>query len=429
MQRLQRISWTGALCSALMASIAAADEPAAPAPEKLSFADAVQRALSRSTDFMVARAAVQRAAALVQEARGAWLPNVSSNFVLTQYEGPRPEAGLPATQENLNLSISVPIVSTPQWAKTWAAEDALKVQQANEKDVRRQVAVAVARAYLSTLTQHRLIEVSEQAVTTAQAHYTYAHERYVQGIGNSIDVLRAQTEVATATSQLQTAQTGLVRLQEALGVLIAENGPIDTTDIPPLTSTPALKDALNNLQERRADLVALSTRLKTAKEEAHREWADYIPLLNVVFAPFLQNPAIASLPAKGYEAQVLLTIPLYDGGVRYGLQHEREALVLQSTGTWENAMRQASADVRSSFETVRRTDEVLRTAQDAAQLATKTLELTTLAYKTGAIDNLQVVDAERQARDAESSVVIAEDGSRQARLDLLSASGRFPEGP
>jgi outer membrane protein TolC len=412
---------------ALAATVARAEEPVAVAPEKLTFADAVQRGLTRSTDFMVARAAVARAAALVQQARGGWLPTVSSNFTLTQYEGPRPEAGLPATQENLNLAISVPIIATPQWAKTWSAEDALKVSQANEKDTRRQVAVAVARAYLSTLTQHRLIEVSERAVGTAQAHYAYANERYQQGIGNSIDVLRAQTEMATATSQLQTAETGLVKLQEALGVLIAANGPIDTTDTPALTSTPALKEALHDVQERRADLVALSTRVSTAQQEAHRQWADYIPLLSVVFAPFLQNPPIASLPAKGFEAQLLLSIPLYDGGVRYGLQHEREALVLQSQGVWENALRQASADVRATFETVRRTDEVLRTTQDAARLAGKTLELTALAYKTGAIDNLQVVDAERQARDADSSVVIAEDGSRQARLDLLSASGRFPE--
>jgi outer membrane protein TolC len=101
--------------------------------------------------------------------------------------------------------------------------------------------------------------------------------------------------------------------------------------------------------------------------------------------------------------------------------------VVQSAGVWENALRQASADVRSAFETVRQTDKVLHTTQDAARLANKTLELTTLAYKTGAIDDLQVIDAERQARDSDSAVVIAEDGSRQARLDLLSASGRFPE--
>ena len=38
----------------------------------------------------------------------------------------------------------------------------------------------------------------------------------------------------------------------------------------------------------------------------------------------------------------------------------------------------------------------------------------------------EVIDAERQARDAETQAAIAEDTARQARLDLLAASGRFP---
>ena len=39
---------------------------------------------------------------------------------------------------------------------------------------------------------------------------------------------------------------------------------------------------------------------------------------------------------------------------------------------------------------------------------------------------LEVIDAERRSRDAETAAVVAEDAARQARLDLLAASGRFP---
>jgi hypothetical protein len=37
-----------------------------------------------------------------------------------------------------------------------------------------------------------------------------------------------------------------------------------------------------------------------------------------------------------------------------------------------------------------------------------------------------VIDAERSARDADTSVATAEDTLRRARLDLLAALGRFP---
>ena len=58
-------------------------------------------------------------------------------------------------------------------------------------------------------------------------------------------------------------------------------------------------------------------------------------------------------------------------------------------------------------------------ALTAATLADK-------AYRAGATTNIEVIDAERQARDAESQVALAEDAARQARLDLLVATGAFP---
>jgi len=48
------------------------------------------------------------------------------------------------------------------------------------------------------------------------------------------------------------------------------------------------------------------------------------------------------------------------------------------------------------------------------------------AYQAGATGNLEVIDAQRRARDAETDAAVAEDAVRQARLDLLSATGHFP---
>jgi outer membrane protein TolC len=75
---------------------------------------------------------------------------------------------------------------------------------------------------------------------------------------------------------------------------------------------------------------------------------------------------------------------------------------------------------------VRATDDALKAARDGGALAKETLDLANTAYRAGATTNLEVIDAERRARDAETQVAIAEDAARQARLDLLAASGRFP---
>ena len=48
------------------------------------------------------------------------------------------------------------------------------------------------------------------------------------------------------------------------------------------------------------------------------------------------------------------------------------------------------------------------------------------AYRAGATSNLEVIDAQRRARDARASANSADDAAREARLNLLIASGRFP---
>jgi outer membrane protein TolC len=75
---------------------------------------------------------------------------------------------------------------------------------------------------------------------------------------------------------------------------------------------------------------------------------------------------------------------------------------------------------------VEQADASLAAAERASDLAAQALQMANIAYEAGASTNLEVIDAKRRARDAATTVVVAEDAARQARLDLLSASGRFP---
>jgi outer membrane protein TolC len=67
-----------------------------------------------------------------------------------------------------------------------------------------------------------------------------------------------------------------------------------------------------------------------------------------------------------------------------------------------------------------------QSARLGAERARSVLQLTTEAYRAGATNDLDVTTAQQQSRDADLAAVIAEDGVRQARLDLLSAIGQFP---
>ena len=365
---------------------------------------------------------------MVREVRASSFPSLTGNAIFTRLDADRYAGGnLVAGQNQLsaNLILSVPLIAPQRWAQWSHAKDNVKTAEANAADARREIAVATAQAFIAVVSQLRVVEVNERALTTAKAHFDFAHTRLVGGVGNRIDEVRAEQEMATDEAQLQSAYSGLSRTREALGVLLGADGPVDAMDDASLgVSAPTLPVALEESQSRQ-DIQALTTRLHAADNVVKDDWADYMPILTGVFEPIYQNPPSFVQPRTGWQAQLILSIPFYDGGFRYGVAGERRVVAAQARTQLEAALRQAKADVRGAFAAVRRADEGLAAAQKAALLARTALELAGVAYRAGATTNLEVIDAERRARDAETASVVAEDTARRARLDLLAASGAF----
>jgi outer membrane protein TolC len=218
----------------------------------------------------------------------------------------------------------------------------------------------------------------------------------------------------------------LVKAREALGVFLAESGPVDAANEDTPSQMPTFNDAITGAEKVRPDVQARDEATRAAERTVRHDWADYMPYLNLLFSPFYQEPPTPTIPHTGWEAELVLTVPFYDGGLRYGQQHQRSAQAEQARLVAEATLRQARSDVRVAFEELQRADIALDQATQSAAFAKRALELANIAYRAGATTNLEVIDAERQARDADSQSALAEDASRQARLDLLSASGHFP---
>jgi outer membrane protein TolC len=411
------------LATVLLSSVASAEPP------RITLDEAVRRAIAKNPNAELAAADIDRAEALVRQARAASFPTLSANGTYTRLDSARVLnnnviAG--ANQLHANLAATVPIIVPQRWAQWSRAGYTVDSLRATQVDVKRGVAIATARAYLAVVVQRRLVEVKQRARDTAKAHYDYAHTRFTGGIGTRIDEVRAAQEVATTDVDVKNAEVAVVRAQEALGVLAATEGPLDTTDVAPFPPLPTLASASNETLQR-ADVRAATARVESADRASGLAWTDYMPFLVGSGEAFYQDPPSLTVPQTGWQAQLILTVPLYDGGLRYGQQAEREALASSAKIARDATLRQARSEVRTAFDAVGRADDALTLARDAARLAKESLDLSMLAYRAGATTNLEVVDAERRSRDADSQAAIAEDVARQARLDLLAASGRFPE--
>jgi outer membrane protein TolC len=208
-------------------------------------------------------------------------------------------------------------------------------------------------------------------------------------------------------------------------VLVAGTTPVDTSEEPWLAEI-TQQQAFDDAPHRRADLLQLKAMHHLARRIAHEDYTNYLPSLTGTFAPIYTYPSTVFSPAFSWQAQLILSVPFYDGGVREGLLRQHHALLDEAASSLAGLERQAASDIRVGGESVRHNDEGLRRARKAAQLAHDAVKIAELSYEAGATTNIELIDAERRARDADTAAAVLEDAARQARIDLMFAAGELP---
>src|SRR6478736_10104324 len=208
---------------------------------KVSWRQALARALAQNPSAIVAAQEIERASGLVREARAGWLPSLSANGSYLRLDSARMTGGAVTTPVNTwngNLAVTVPLVAPLAWTNDVHAQDNRDVAKTSAGDVRRQLATAVGRAYLTVLLQHKQVDVVARARATSAAHYDYAHTREKVGLGNGVDDARAEQELRTNEAQLKNAETALVRAQSALAILLSTEDLVDVEDDVALGAAP-----------------------------------------------------------------------------------------------------------------------------------------------------------------------------------------------
>lgn len=417
----------------LSAATALAQTPAGsarPMP-KVTFEEAVQQAITRNPDVESAAAAILRAEGLLRQARADVLPNLEVNATNTTLDDSRGLGGQEFTPRNTfsaSLSVSMPLFAPVEWARRVQAEDSRRVARAGAEDVRRQIALAGAEAYLAVFARRRVVEAQVRARDTAKAFYDYAHQRFLAGAGSRLNELRAQQTLSTTEARVQEAELALYQAQEALGIVLAADGPVDVSN-EPLFQIPNQQEVLANADaaiEQRADISLLNAQVAAAERVVSDSWRDYLPSVVGIFQPQYQNPESLVNPKTSWRALFQFSIPVFDSGLRRGLKIERQAVLQDVEAQRVGQLRVARSEIRSAYESVERLQRALEATRAAAEQAAEVLRITDISFRTGATTNIEVIDAQRAALDADTAVAVAEDQVRRARLDLLAAFGRFP---
>jgi outer membrane protein TolC len=405
---------------------------AAGAPVKMAFDEAIRQAITRNPSAVIAAAEILRAQALVMQARSVILPNVNvsgTNTTLDSARGTPTQVFAPQNTFTAGIGVSMPLFAPALWARRVQALDAQHVSEATSEDVKRQVAVAAAEAYLTVIGTKRVVESQLRARDTAQAFYDYAYSRLQAGAGSKLAALQAQQTLSSDLALVEQAQLALYRAQEALGILVAADTPIDSIGEPAfeVPDEATVAGGTDQAVQQRTDIRLGNLTVAANQRIVADSWKDWLPYVNGIFTPAYQHPGSIFTPSTGWTALLQFDTPVFDAGNRRSVKRQREVTLQQSEAQLTGQLRQARSEIRRAYESVRRSEQVLESSRAAAQEASQVLDITQVSYRAGAATNLDVIDAQRRARDADTATAVAEDQVRQSRLDLLTALGRFPK--
>ena len=392
--------------------------------ERLTFAQAIERAIANNPTIAQATAGIMRAEAVLQQVRSSSLPALGLALTTTVTNPVKFDTVsiVPAVQTQTIPTFGVPILTPVAWAQRNQAGDQVVVSQRSERDVRRQIAVAAAQSYLAIIARRRVFDLNSRARDNARDHFMFANQRFQGGIGSRLNALRAEQEMLSDETRVEEALLLIQLAQEALGVLVGANGPVDAVDYPVFD----IPDELGQLTNR-TDIQLVMERERAAQRVYSDSWKDRLPSLNGVFTPSVLEPPGAFAKTFSWRAQVVFAVPVFDSGFRAGEKAQRLADLNVIKFERANLERQGASEIRTARDAVASTTRAFTQAQLATDRANQVVQITNVAFREGASTNIEVLDAQRQARDVETQAAIAEDALKRAQLDLLIALGRFPQ--
>jgi outer membrane protein TolC len=389
--------------------------------------EAVRQAVERNPTVAQAATSIARAEAILQQARSFLRPNVEARIDSVTLDTETAfEAGViqPRHQLTLGGTVAVPLLALARRSATAQAQDQVEIASRSVDDVRRQVAVAAAQAYLAVINARRQVDVEGRALDNARAHLEYAQRRFEGGVGSRLNMVRAAQAAAGEESRVETARLALRQAQEALGVLVAADGPLDATGEPAFDLPSTISEA--DWMAARPELVVQAARIRAAERVMRDSWKDVSPFAEASFDPRYVTPAGLFQPSRTWRLTNSVTQPIFQGGLQRAVKREREILFDASRIALTELEIRARSEVRLAQASLESLERSLVSARSAAEQAGEVLRITTTAFEVGATTNIEVIDAQRSARDAESVVALAQDAVQRARLELLVAIGRFP---
>ena len=185
----------------------------------------ISEAKKNRPDLIAAEAEIRAAEASVKSAEAAGRPSISLNSTLGYNDS---SIQRPTRNGTIGVYLSVPLFSGYSTTyKIRSAKESAKLKEISYEKLQKQIALQVFQAYNNLGTDYESYKTSIDLVNSAEQSMKVASGRYKAGVGNILDLLTAQSSLASAKQQQISAlynwYISKATLAQALGTLDSNN--------------------------------------------------------------------------------------------------------------------------------------------------------------------------------------------------------------
>lgn len=291
--------------------------------------------------------------------------------------------------------------------------EAAKANEQATKAQRRGVALMVtaetARAYLELRGAQRKLEIAENILEEQRQTLAVTEDKRRNGLASDLDALRARTEVEATAAEIPPLQQAIRQYIHVLSTLLGMEPTALSSDLEQPKPVPALSGTVavgipSDLLRRRPDIQAAERQLAASTAGVGVAAAQLFPQMVLGGSGGLASRRSGELfngDSNYYAAGPSVNWTVFDGGLRKAGVKLGEARVETAKAAYHDTVLRAFREVESSLVAVDRAREQVN---DLRRLSTSARESAAIArrdYERGILDQLTVLDAQRQSNRAE----------------------------
>ncbi|MBI5238636.1 MAG: TolC family protein [Deltaproteobacteria bacterium] len=382
------------------------------AARTVTLEEAYDMAASTHEMVRISEEGITQAEAVVGKAMSTILPQLGLEAGYTRYSE-KQTTGAFVTQPDVSKRLDVRFSQSLytggiEWSAIRQGRLLIEKNRERHKYSRQSVLLQTARAYYGALKAERDVDIRQAALKRAEERKKAAYARFKVGEVTRSAVLRAEAEVSAKEAEFIKAGSSLLDAKNMLKRVIGSEGEVNVAE--PARQAMAAADAdtlVKASYEARLDYKQAIIDKKLSEESITYAKGNFLPRLRLEgqYSLRAQDPETAFFQEDSASASIVLTYPLFEGGLRKAEMNEVLSRRREAELRLQSLRKDMEIEVRAAFNAMEAQKAVIEAYRKRLSFAEEDYKTVFEQFKHGLATTVDVIDAGTELQAAEGSLM------------------------